>query len=358
MENGNNTPPIGGRFNTLAQLKTNMYKSETKIVSGLGVDLANKAQLEGFAKRKMLSQVLSLELVDIAKAKKNKKMEQKFWNTYHCLDKPVIADGRMHGKYCKNRICTLCASIRKAELILKYYPVILEWPAPHFVTITCKAVPIKRLNDLIENLNDAIRKIIGKYDKRHRRGNGKRLIGIKSFECNFNPIARTYNPHYHLIVPDKETGEIFIKEWLERPRRKKRKVDTVWTTIDAQHIRDASDIEKTLIETIKYATKVSSKMDVMEKNQRHSKRYLFVRALYNILEAFDGLRIFEHFGFKVPKQQITISVSKVISDFQNYQYDLRKTDWVEEVTDMTLTDYVPDEWLMNMLRGHINRTLE
>jgi len=51
-------------------------------------------------------------------------------------------------------------------------------------------------------------------------------------------------------------------------------------------------------------------------------------------------------------------VSKVISDFQNYQYDLSKTDWVEEGTDMTLTDYVPDEWLMNMLRGNINRTVE
>ncbi len=39
-------------------------------------------------------------------------------------------------------------------------------------------------------------------------------MGIKSLECNFNPITKKYNPHLHLIVASKEMADILIKEWL------------------------------------------------------------------------------------------------------------------------------------------------
>jgi plasmid rolling circle replication initiator protein Rep len=36
-------------------------------------------------------------------------------------------------------------------------------------------------------------------------------MGIKSLECNFNPKTRTYNAHFHFIVPSKEIAEMLIK---------------------------------------------------------------------------------------------------------------------------------------------------
>lgn len=40
-------------------------------------------------------------------------------------------------------------------------------------------------------------------------------MGIKSLKCNFNPGAKTYNPHFHIIVPDCATAEFLRSEWLK-----------------------------------------------------------------------------------------------------------------------------------------------
>ena len=47
--------------------------------------------------------------------------------------------------------------------------------------------------------------------KRYERGKGIKLIGFKSFECNFNPGTKTYNPHFHFIVQNKEIAELLKK---------------------------------------------------------------------------------------------------------------------------------------------------
>ncbi len=94
-------------------------------------------------------------------------------------------------------------------------PVIKEWKEPYFVTLTIKAIPETRLRLLISKVFQGFQRIKDKYRKRNLRGKGITLFGIKSLECNFNPKAKTYNPHLHLIVPNKETAEIFKAEWLK-----------------------------------------------------------------------------------------------------------------------------------------------
>ena len=71
-------------------------------------------------------------LIDLAKENETPELEKVFWNTYHCQQKIITADGRLHGKYCKNRFCTLCCSIRKTEIINCYYPIIKHWEEPSF----------------------------------------------------------------------------------------------------------------------------------------------------------------------------------------------------------------------------------
>ncbi|WP_298537611.1 hypothetical protein [uncultured Algibacter sp.] len=83
---------------------------------------------------------MMLKLIDLAKENETQELLEAFWNTYHCQQKIITADGKLYGKYCENRFWTLCCSIRKAEIISRYFPIIKHWEEPHFVTITIKAV--------------------------------------------------------------------------------------------------------------------------------------------------------------------------------------------------------------------------
>lgn len=59
----------------------------------------------------------------------------------------------------------------------------------------------------------AFNTIKDKYRKWHSKGKSIKLMGIKSFECNFNPKEKTYNPHFHFIVPDYATAMLLKQEW-------------------------------------------------------------------------------------------------------------------------------------------------
>jgi hypothetical protein len=72
----------------------------------------------------MITNKLTLSLVDVAKEKGALDRVQGYWNAYHCQRKLFSSDDRLYGKYCKNRFCTLCCGIRKAEIINKYLPII------------------------------------------------------------------------------------------------------------------------------------------------------------------------------------------------------------------------------------------
>jgi plasmid rolling circle replication initiator protein Rep len=61
---------------------------------------------------------------------------------------------------------------------------------------------------------DVFKTINDKYYKRHQRGKGFKLIGIRSLECTFNPISREYHPHFHLIVADEQMANVIMQDWL------------------------------------------------------------------------------------------------------------------------------------------------
>lgn len=160
----------------------------------------------------MITQKIILSLIDVATKKGEQDRIKAYWNTYHCQTNIVSARGGLYGNYCKNRFCTLCAGIRKAEIINKYLPVIETWKDPYFVTLTAKAVPACKLKSRIDKMLLSIQKLLSRNKKRHERGKGIRLEIVKSIECNFNPQRRTYNPHFHLIVSTKEAAKLIVKE--------------------------------------------------------------------------------------------------------------------------------------------------
>ncbi len=128
-------PLWGNPLNTLAQNGTNI----AVIIIGDGSEMSSDKALKGKGKRKVISQKMALSLLDIAKRKEAPDRVKTYWNTYHCQNRLVSHNGKLYGKYCKNRCCTLCLSIRKADIINRYYPVMKDWENPYFVTLTIKA---------------------------------------------------------------------------------------------------------------------------------------------------------------------------------------------------------------------------
>ncbi|PCJ67506.1 MAG: hypothetical protein COA58_04080, partial [Bacteroidetes bacterium] len=150
------------------------------MVSGNGTNIVGNPALAKRAKRKVISQKMNLTLIDIVKSKGKDERLKGYWNTYHCLKTVVTSNGKMYSSYCKNRFCTVCCAIRKAEIINKYYPTLSTWDEAYLVTLTVKSCNAKNLNKWIAGMFRAFNLIHGRCKKRYQRGKGIKLMGIKS----------------------------------------------------------------------------------------------------------------------------------------------------------------------------------
>ena len=300
----------------------------------------------------MVTQKVVRELIIIAQKKGDKEMEKSLWNTYYCLNEIIVSDHKLYGSYCKNRICTTCNSIRKARIINKYLPVIETWVNPQMVTLTARSCYAKNLNSRMKAMKRAFKRILNKCNKRYQRGKGPKLIGIKSLECNFNPEERTYNPHYHIIVPNWEIAILLKREWMKLWTKR-------YTNGWAQDIRKITNKFEGLIEVVKYGSKIFTEPDPNKKSRKKVTRYVYISALYNILSAMKNIRLFDRFGFNLPR----VSPSELISpstlikyEEMSYHSDIR--DWVNEETGETLSGYTPSADLLYILSQHINTELQ
>ncbi|HLP06445.1 MAG TPA: protein rep, partial [Paludibacter sp.] len=304
-----NPQPSQKAIYTLAQSETGRSERATeipiRILLGKGTDLADKRALSNRAKRKLTAQALCVRLVSEVEKMGDKELERTFWNIFHCQRKLVKHKGRTYGKYCKNRFCPLCASIRKAEIINRYLPVIETWEDPHFVTLTQKSVPANKLEQWFFGVNKAFRQIKNKYRKQNQRGGDIQFMGIKCLECNFNPKRRTYNPHLHLIVPNKAMADLLIREWQKKWTEK-------FTSPLAQHQRRVGNLRRDLVETIKYGSKIFTDFDAKNKGKMPPK--IYIAAMINIYKAMKPYHLFDSFGFNLPKEEKICTKTTISSE--------------------------------------------
>ncbi|NQU52461.1 MAG: protein rep [Bacteroidetes bacterium] len=336
-------------LDTSGQLGTGKNK---KPLLGLGLDLSDKQAQNARAKRKLVTRTVVLALIDIAKEKEDKEMEKSLWNTYHCLDKVSVSGDKLYGEYCRNRVCTVCSGIRRAKIIDKYLPIIKSWDAPHMVTLTTKSCYAMSLEMRMRAMKRAFKKIMTKCKKRYQRGKGPKLIGLKSLECNFNPTTRTYNPHYHVIVPNWEVAILLKREWMKLWTKR-------YTNGWGQDIRKINNNEEGLIEVVKYGSKIFTEPDPNQKNKKKVTRYVYISALYNILNSMRGIRLFDRFGFNLPKEANKNSLqTSTILEYEELSYHSDIMDWVNEKTGETLSGFTPDQELMNLLNHRIDINLQ
>jgi hypothetical protein len=314
-------------INTLGQVKNwNYLESHESTDSGLkgkGAKM-DKEKLLRWIKKKGLTHKLIIELITEAeKKKRDTKYIKGLWQGYHCLNKILTTGNMVFGNYCRNRACLVCNGIKKGTLINKYINYTKEWKEPYLVTLTIKSIYKNNLSRYIKTeMKNTLRKIINKHYKRHQKGLGIKLQGIRSLECNFNPKKQTYNPHYHLIVPDKETAEIFISEWLYYNKEK--------AGIQSQHMRRIKNTEKDMTEVIKYGTKIFTDPEMKKGKGKKTDFKIYVAALENIIHAYRNVRQYEHFGFKVsptPKSKKPYEINK---ELKQWTFDHKEMNWTND----------------------------
>lgn len=349
--------PQKGQLNTLAQsgggVMINSAQKHPITVNGEGTDLSTGA-IRKRAKKKTITQPIMLYLIDVAREKgRGEKYIKAYWNTWHCQSRIYSADGRLYGKYCKNRFCPVCCGIRKAEIIHKYLTVIEQWENPHFVTLTIQSVPAKQLRKRMKDMMIAFRAIKDKYRKWHVKDKSIKLMGIKSMECNFNPVDATYNPHFHLIVPNKGTANILVQEW-------KKYWGYELVNNKAQDIREVTDPENCLVEVVKYGTKIFTDPLMKKKSEKKVTPVIYVSAIDNIIYAMKDLRIFERFGFDLPpRQRVKVSQSQILSQYDEWVHDPKQNDWINtEDCEQLLTGYTLTGELLYLLENNIDKELE
>lgn len=347
--------PERGLLDTLAQRRTasSAYSQKLPVlIQGQGSDLHNTGALLGRAKRKTITQATVLSLIDVAQKKNKPDRVKAYWNTYYCQNRILTSEGRLYAKYCKNRFCTLCLSIRKATIINKYLPVLETWEDPHFVTLTIKAIPAKELPRYFKGMLGQLEKIINKQRKRWRRGKGIALEGLRSLECNFNPQRRTYNPHFHILVRNKEMAEILKREWLTRiPKRHANE--------QAQKVRKVENKERDLIELVKYGSKIFTEPDLKKKASGKVSPFVYASALDNILTAMEGRRIFDRFGFNLPRAEPTQAKAQNFSTtYEEWAFLPAQSDWINEETGETLSGFQLSTELREIINKNVDTELQ
>ncbi len=340
-----------GEFNTLAQRGTNLTGKPALIIQGNGSDLTDEKAIKNRAKRKLISQAMSLSLVDASSKYGSPELKKSYWNAHYCQSKIHTVDGRIHAKYCKTRCCTVCLANRQGDILNRYMPIVKRWEEPYFLTLTVKSVPFHRLRDHMRCMIKEFQAIIETYRKREQRGTGFSLIGIKSLESNYNPTTKEYNPHFHVIVANKRMAEILFSEWLQRRKRKGR------INRKGQMMRKVRDTERDLIEVVKYGSKIFTEQDIYAKGKNRDKKgksTIYAGALNNIFHAMRGLRIFERFGFNIPDSKPATKQARVVNDYYEWQFHAPSADWLSTDTGNPLSNFIAPFDLTSILENSID----
>jgi hypothetical protein len=345
-------------FNTLAQSGTTL---SDKIVLTASTDKSDKVRLLSRAKRKYLSTNLALPLIDLVKEEKFlakfsssffslerlKVFERSFWNMYRCADTLYSDRGKITARYCRNRFCLVCNSIRQAVNMNKHLPIIKAWKDIHFVTLTLKNIDKYELKNTMEVMQSTFVDIKDMMNKRYKRKKGNKFLGIKKLECTYNHKTNEYHPHYHFIIEGKENAELLRSEWLSRTAKKGILISPKAQNVKRGNINSAKEL-------FKYFTKVVTTV----KGKSGNKHRIYLNSLLVMFDAFRGVRTFSKFGFKLPEaSEEEISKEEELKEPDDVgfssldSYVWKGKDWYSIKSGNNLTGHKPSNLSMQIVAG-------
>ena len=223
------------------------------------------------ARSKMISLAIADELVMLQSP-----LKKSYERTQQCASWiSVNYDQQVVTKRCKNRWCIQCNRIRTAQQIREWAPVLATISKPKFVTLTVVNCSPINLPSLIQEMYISWCEI-----KDIMRKKGVKLVGLRKLEITYNSEAKTYHPHFHIILSnEKHACSRVVSYWL-----KKFPTSESW----CQNVTDLS--KGWDIELFKYFTKIVYKINGVFS--------VDVKVLDHIMRSIKGKRTFQSFGIK------------------------------------------------------------
>ena len=326
----------GVSLDTLAQLQTNPSDREINPLKK-GTCIKDKNPLIKRARRKYLTENIVLKLVDAGKANPNSDLGKSYWHTWHCarvLHK--LPNGKVSAHYCKQKWCTVCNSIRTAQLINDYRPHFEKWDDPWFVTVTRPNVTEQELPNELQVMKRTFTTIKESYNRQARRKKQPILLGLRKTECTYNVGRNTFHPHFHFLFNGKDAAFEFLYQWLERnPTASPYAQDIVKSSGD------------TLMEMFKYFTKLIT-------TSPDGKRAIYADAMDIIFNAIKGHQVFRSFGFVKGKKVIEGERQITAEDVMEiYTWISELADWANPETGELLSGYIPSQGMKSLVEDRI-----
>lgn len=277
------------------------------------------------ARRKYLTYPFIFSLIGL-----DSPMKKAYWNTFHCCKdvwhNKEVSD-RYLAKYCKQRWCLVCASIRTAVLINAYQPILAEWKDKSFLTLTVKNCSVEALRSKIKEMN----KVFYNAIQLGRKRKGINVLCVKKMEVTYNDTRKDYHPHFHVIVETREQAEFIQAYWLKHFGKDE-------ANELCQKIVPATDAS--MVELFKYFTKIITKNKIIPPEN-----------LNEIFCAIRGMHTVRPFGFKVSLPEnpddIEFDVEKIELAENEYielfGWEQELHDWVSKQTGEMLSGYEPSE---------------
>jgi hypothetical protein len=275
----------------------------------------SKAKFQKASRRKRLTNAILTKLVPL-----NSPLQESYIRTAYCNEVILQEGSKVSRRYCNNRWCLVCNSIRTAKAINGYKKPLQDLGKIYFFTLTIKSVKAKDLRQTITKMYKAFRDI---HHNVLRKKYKIQLKGLRKFECNYNEEADTFNPHIHFVLSGTPCQLLLIKSlWLNYFPNE--------TDPEAQNIEEAD--EETLQEMFKYFTKIVVNSDFNP------------IASDIIFRAMKGKRVYQSIGIKRVSEEVEMTTSEDIDfqpkqveiwKYQNYRYD-----WVNS-RGQAFCDYKP-----------------
>ena len=350
-------------LDTLAQLGT---KSENSLDFELNKQTTadDKKQLKRRAKRKHLGHALSVSLVtaiekesssiaatSFAENNEIQRLKKQLWNMFHCTRSIKLKGDKLTTRYCKNKLCLVCNSIRQAQLLERYSPLVDSWGKDaYFVTLTIKNVAREKLEPAIAEMLKISTRIQGRIKKQLQREGKEPMAGIRKLECTHNPYRNDFHPHFHLIIKGYKNACKFREYWVEQVGKSKlincelKGKNRSGESVFLQDIRPAG--KGAAKELLKYFTKIIS--------SKNKERNVHPLALISIYEALQGKRTLQPFGAAMQakqakkQQQAKQGESELVK--AAYVWEQGVSDWVDHATGELLSEYTPTEKISKIVK--------
>ncbi len=286
--------------------------------------------------KKAFTKYLTNGIVNQLRKIKGSPLRQSYLNTYYCNTMLYEHDGKLIGRYCKNRWCLVCNRIKIAHLINGYEAELKGLKSPYFVTLTCKTI---EADELVNRITEMIEQFVRIKDV--ARKEKLRLVGIRKLECTARPNNK-YHPHFHLIIDGKKNAEFVVTQWLKRWKG--------YAEPKAQDIRKAD--KNSLVELFKYFTKLITKREGKDLfNKREKRTIVHADKLDAIFKAMQGRRVYQPFGLKKQvDEDNTNEIATISAQYKGQVYKWIDSDWIDDKTGECLTGWLPTEEIKEMLK--------